>query len=168
MRVGAVVAWAVAAVVAGAVAWWGVTLVGGQARQDRAGVLSPAQVTQALAQERAAAAATATSGATASSTPTPTPTTPTPTASPSGTGPTGSDDPGEVVRTVRVAGGQVGAACRDASIGLLFATPEDGWLVEVKSSGPEHVEVEFRREGEESESRLVCVAGVPELAAGED
>lgn len=153
-RAGAVVAWALAALVAGVVAWWGVSLVGGQARRDGADVLSAAQVADALAQARATAGPTAT----VEPTPTPTPT-PTPAVTATPTTPAGTSD--EVARTAVVAGGQVGAACRGGTVVLLFATPDDGWSVDVRNAGPEHVEVKFRRGEQETEVRTVCVGGVP-------
>lgn len=155
-RAGAVVAWALAALVAGVVAWWGVTLVGGQARRDGADVLSAAQVADALGQARATASPTAGVGPT----PTPTPTvTSTPSVSATPAPPAGASD--EVARTAVVAGGQVGAACRGGAVVLLFATPDDGWSVDVRSAGPEHVEVKFRRGEQETEVRTECVGGVP-------
>jgi len=153
-RVFTALAWALAAVVAGTLAWWAVTLVGSAAGRSRDGVLSASEVAEALAAERAAASATplgtpSTPGATPAQTPDPT---------------TSTAGPGaaEVSRTWDVVGGQVAATCAGPTISLLYATPIDGWTVEVKDSGGEHVEVEFRRGEAETKVRATCLAGVPE------
>ena len=49
---------------------------------------------------------------------------------------------------------------------LLYATPQDGWRVEVDDDGPEKVEVHFeqRSGGEgESEHSARCVGGSPRV-----
>ena len=139
-RGGALVAWALATLLTGVVVWWGVTLVGGQAGSGGTEVLSSAQVARALAAERASVA-TRTPSPTSTSTPTPT--------------------SGEVARTVTVLGGRMGAVCRGDVVSLLYATPDDGWRVEVGSAGPEHLEVSFERREQETEVHTRCVAGVP-------
>jgi uncharacterized membrane protein YgcG len=195
-------AWLLATVVAGAVAWGAVSLIGG-ARGPGGDVLSQAQVTAALAEQRAAQpgdpaggpdapataapeatplpAATASQPATstlpasppATSTPPPA-AAPVPVpepAAPPATGEAGT--PGEVARTWDVAGGQVGALCTGAAIRLLYATPLDGWTVEVHDTGPERLEVRFDRSEGRSRVRAQCVGGTPQLdaqsgASGED
>lgn len=69
----------------------------------------------------------------------------------------------EVVRTWTVPGGGVGAACRDTTITLLFATPDDGWTVEVKDAGPENLEIEFRHGEDETTTLAACQGGIPTL-----
>ena len=59
----------------------------------------------------------------------------------------------EVVRTWRVNGGTVGADCRGSVIRLLYATPADGWTLEIKDTGPDRVEVEFNRREHETKVR---------------
>lgn len=167
-RVLTVLAWAIAAVVAGTLAWWAVTLVGAAAGRSRDGVLSAPEVAEALAAEQAAASATPSGSI---STPDATPgTTPGPTASTPGPGTASPTDPAaaEVSRTWDVIGGQVAATCAGPTISLLYATPTDGWRVEVKDSGGEHVEVEFRRGEAETKVRATCVDGVPEAVTESD
>lgn len=65
-------------------------------------------------------------------------------------------DSGTVVAT----GGQVTAACTSATtITLLGAVPVTGWNLEVESSGPEKVRVDFELGEQESEIEIVCVNG---------
>lgn len=140
--------------------WRAVTLIGQGADPT---VLSQAEVQAALATERAAAPADPsptpgtepTTGPTVE--PTATPGTTTPPTTPSATSP--------VVRAWTVTGGQVGVSCEGATIALLYATPADGWSVDVKRSGPQEVEVELERGDDDSSVRAVCVAGVPEQQA---
>ena len=161
----AVVAWALAAAAAGVIAWSAVAVVGSQAGASPTGVLSSTQVT-ALLSERAAQG-------TVSSSPSPSPPAPpapSPSASPSPTGDGGNAPPSapEVVRNWTVTGGRVGTECVGDRIRLLFATPDGGWAVEVKSAGPEHVEVEFNRGELEVEAHITCAAGVPTLTSHDE
>ena len=73
-----------------------------------------------------------------------------------------------MVRTWTVTGGRVGATCTGQRIALLFATPNEGWTVEVTDPGPERVEVEFRRGESETGVRAVCTDGVPTLLESRD
>ncbi len=69
-----------------------------------------------------------------------------------------------VDRTAHVSGGQLGVSCTGARIALRYAQPDDGWSVEVGSSGPEEVEVTFRRTGgaqDETHSTAHCQSGTP-------
>lgn len=176
-------AWLLAAGAAGTIVWRAVAVL--DVDGDRVGVLSAEQVTAELAAASAAATATATGPAT-SGTPTPSPTssatsspTDTPTSSPTAPG-TASPTPdataappitpptADVVRVWDVAGGVVSASCTGQAITLLYATPADGWTVEVGSTGPEHVEVELRSGETETKVRAVCVAGVPEHEVRQD
>lgn len=144
-------AWALAAALAGTLAWWAVTFVASGNQGEGDGVLSADQVGAALAQERAAAAA---------ATPLPDGTPTTPVAGTASSGPASGE---RVVRTWDVAGGELGVACADTSITLLYATPRDGWSVEVNGTGPEEVEVSFRRGEAKTEVHSWCDAGRPEL-----
>ena len=59
------------------------------------------------------------------------------------------------------------ASCTGAAISLLYATPVDGWTVEVGATGPDHLEVELRQSGTETKVTAACVAGVPQQTATE-
>ena len=189
-----VLAWAAAAVLAGSVVWWAVAAIGSEqgttptvytqaqvarlADQPRApgatptssGTTSPAvgpSGTPTLVQDPTAAP---TSEPTASSAPTPAPIRPTtapPVAVPPppvAPAPAPAPAPAAVARTWNVSGGQVAAQCTGSQIVLLSATPQNGWSLEVKHSGPEELEVKFRQGEEETSVHAVCVAGVPEVA----
>lgn len=173
-----VLAWTLAAVLAGGVAWWGVAAIGDDAGATQGGVLSESDVRAELAAQRAAATA-GPAGPTPTSVPqTPEPTqtpTPEPTASASPEPSATTSDPPvtppadqEVVRTWDVAGGQVAAGCRGSTISLLYATPLDGWAVEIKDTGPEQVEVELDRDESELTVRAVCTDGVPTMRTESD
>lgn len=155
-----VLAWVVATVLAAGVAWWGVSVVGRGPSASETSVLSRADVAAELAKERAAAATP-----TATRTPTPTPS-PTPSVT---TDPTPPPPPSaEVARTWDVAGGQVSASCRGTAIGLLGATPLDGWSMEVKHDGPEEIEVEFSRGETETGVKARCADGTPQMSREDD
>ncbi len=183
-----VVAWLLAAVLAGTVAWWAVTAVGRERGAQSAGLVSQAQVEAELAQ-RAGGEPTATPGSTG--TPAPTPpadpappasgaTAPDPTAAPPAepapAAPAPAEPPAtapapagpvEVARTWDVSGGQVAAVCTGSTIALLYATPAGGWGVEVEHAGPAEVEVEFRSGDDETRLRAECIGGTPELTRDE-
>ena len=187
-RVGvvAVLAWTLAVVAGGAIAWQALAAVdsGG-----RTGVLSQHEVTAALDAALATASPAPTTPAPttrapthaplAALTPAPDPPTPTPSSvpTPSAThppaattrpAPAGTVPPASVpaasavARTWTVPGGIVAVACTGADITLLYATPSDGWTVEVGSTGPQHVEVQLQRDGAETKVSATCVAGTPE------
>lgn len=176
-----VLTWALAAALAGTVVWWAVAVIGGAHGAARDGVLTQSQVAALAALSTPSSVGSTPSGPTSpapaqSSTPTDAATAAPPTAAPPTvppkTVPPATQEPtaAEVARTWDVPGGQVGASCRGAQIGLLYATPQDGWTVEVKHAGPAEVEVEFRRAEAETKVRAVCVSGVPEMgtAAGDE
>lgn len=167
-----VLTWVLAVVVGGAVAWRAMGVVDSG---ERAGVLSRSEVAAELADARATASSTpsATPGTSPTGTPaaTPSPTaTPTdsqtpretPTPEPSRTARPTEPATSEVARTWTVPGGVVAVLCRGATISLLYATPSDGWTVEVGSAGPEHVEVELRRDDAETKLKAECVGGTPQ------
>ncbi len=154
-RLWGVLGWALAAVLAGAVAWWAVAIAGGRSEGGE-GVLTRAQVTAELAAQTAPTDATSPASPTS---PGPT-TTATPSASP---------PPREVVRTWAITGGTVGAACQGRTIALVFATPAEGWTVEAIDPGPDQVEVDFRRGESETGLRAWCSEdGVPVVEARPD
>ena len=187
-----VLAWAAAAVLAGSVVWWAVAAIGSEqgttptvytqaqvarlADQPRppgatptsSATTSPAASpsgTPTLAQDPTAAP---TSEPTASSSPTPTPAPVRPTtAPPVAVPPPPAPAPAAVARTWNVTGGQVSAECTGTQIVLLSATPQNGWSLEVKHSGPQEIEVKFRQGEDETSVHAVCAAGVPEMATEE-
>lgn len=84
---------------------------------------------------------------------TPTPSTPTPSAA------TPQD------RTAIVPGGQISVRCIGANLTLRAAQPDNGWQAEVDRSGPDKIEVSFRRgtddTGSETRVTAVCTGGTP-------
>ncbi len=168
----AVLSWVVAVVVTGSIAGRAVAVL--DASSARSGLLSQAEVAGALATARAAASATAAPASTAA------PSDPGPTTGPAeGRSPTApppvpaSGHPtvrpttappatAQVVRTWTVAGGTVATSCRGATISLLYATPLDGWTVDIGSAGPDQVTVELKMPGQEMKVTAVCVGGVPQ------
>lgn len=169
----AALSWALAVVVTGAVAERAVAVL--DASSTRPGVLSQAEVADALATARAGASPTGTATPTATPTrsapagPTGAPSTapattsppvapPThPAARPTTTGPTP-----EVARTWTVVGGTVEASCQGTVIGLVYATPQDGWTVDVRSAGPDQIKVELKMAEQETTVTATCVGGVPQ------
>jgi hypothetical protein len=155
-----VLAWALATVLAGGVAWWAVGTVGRGSGSIDSSVLSSAQVASALAARQALVTPTPTGSPTPTTSPTTSPTVePTPTAEPTASTP----PPTEIARTWTVTGGVVSVSCLGDQITLLGATPSDGWGVERKSQGPGELEIEFDLH-EEAETTVTarCVAGTPE------
>ncbi|WP_454778523.1 hypothetical protein [Georgenia muralis] len=148
-----VLAWVLAVALIGVVAWWAVAAVVDPG-EGRASVLSPVEVESARAAQEAAAPDP-------TGTPTPSPT-PEPTADPT-EAPTG-----EVARTWDVAGGQVGVVCRGAALDLLYATPVEGWTVELGDADDDDLEVEFRSGESETKLHAVCVDGVPTASVEDD
>lgn len=87
----------------------------------------------------------------------------------------GSTTPGPTTprdRSANVTGGQVSVRCTGATILLRVAQPENGWRVDVDSSGPQEVDLSFARGLEDSENgdgdalqksevRVVCSEGSP-------
>jgi hypothetical protein len=172
-----VLAWVLAAVLATVVASWAVVTIGGE-RRPGGGVLTQAEVAAALA-DQTPSSGTAAPGAKPETSP-PADPAPEPTAAagsetaapvpaaqvPAGPAPAPTAGPSPasnvVARTWDVLGGAVGAQCRGGAVELLYATPLDGWTVEVKHAGPDRVEVELRRGEAETKVRAGCVDGVPQ------
>ncbi|MGV8978857.1 MAG: hypothetical protein ACOH17_12505 [Cellulomonas sp.] len=168
-----VASWALAVLVAGTVTSWAVTVIGGEQGPSWDRVLAASQVTAELAAQRAMA-----TSAPPTATPTPAPTTaptaapvpvvpgpapvPVPSAAPSAV-PSALPPPAaaEVARTWDVTGGRVGASCRGAVLTLLYATPADGWTMEVKHASSDELEVAFRQSESETAVHATCVSGVP-------
>jgi len=145
---------------------------------SRTGLLSPSDVDRALV----AARATVPVPTSPAPLPAPTATTPGPAPSPQPsegagtTGPTAHPTatahpaqtavpparPVQVARTWTVNGGTVAAVCTGAVISLLYATPQDGWTVDLGATGPDHLSVELKSSDRETKVTAVCVAGVPQ------
>ncbi|WP_372593442.1 hypothetical protein [Actinotalea sp.] len=165
----AALAWLGAATIAGTVAWNAVAVLSHDSA--RTGLLSESEVAAALADARA----TTTPGTSATDSPAPTAratgspepiTGPTPTGAPSAApstdpGPVPAGSPTAVAATWQLTGGTVSVECTATRISLLFATPDDGWTVEVGSRGPEKVEVELHRSEDETKITAECSDGTP-------
>ena len=78
---------------------------------------------------------------------------------------------GQVDRATEVVGGHVGVRCVGGRIALRFAQPENGWSVEVGSSGPVEVQVTFKRTGApggQTQSTAGCERGTPAFSQESD
>ena len=47
-------------------------------------------------------------------------------------------------------------------ISLVYASPQDGWRVEIENRGPGRVDVELQREGQGTKLNAICVNGIPQ------
>ena len=185
-RVVAVLVWAVAAVMAGSVTSWAVTVIGGESSGAASTVLSEAEVRAALATQTALPAPAVSPRATVTPTTTATPTAADPTTLPSAaptqastattppaapTQPMAPAQPAQpaptVVRTWDVTGGRISASCTGAGFSLLYATPTDGWSIRVKPEGSTGADVVFTSGEKESKTYLTCVAGVPTTSSSD-
>ena len=99
---------------------------------------------------------TSTSSATSATTPT------TPRSTGSATTVTATLSAIPVVKTWTVAGGTVSVSCQAAAISLVYASPQDGWRVEIEKQGPATVEVDLAREGQGTKLNAICVNGIPQ------
>ena len=169
-RVVVVLAWALAMLVAGAVTSWAVTVISGEQGPARDRVLAASQVTAELAAQRAVSGAAPTVPSPAAvptsepSTSAPLPAAPSTAPEPGAPAaplPAPTAAPAEVARTWDVEGGQVGASCQGPVLHLLYATPVDGWSVEVKHAGSDELEVAFRQDPAETTVHAACVDGIP-------
>jgi hypothetical protein len=179
-----VLAWALAVLVTSAVTSWAVTVISGEQGPARDRVLAASQVTAELTAQRAVPTAAATTAPPVPSVaPTPEPSSastaplPTPSAAASeipsqvpSQVPSEIPSPAaaEVARTWDVEGGRVGASCRGTVLTLLYATPADGWTMEVKHATSDELEVAFRQGEAETTVHATCVVGVPETEADTD
>jgi hypothetical protein len=71
---------------------------------------------------------------------------------------------------VSVDGGRFAVTCEGRRVSLRYATPQEGWKVEVSDEGPEKVEVHFeQRSGGEGESEYTarCEGGSPRVQGDE-
>jgi hypothetical protein len=151
---------------------------------SRTGLLSPSEVDRALVAAQTSALMTPTPTSTSTPTPTTTSPSPVPAATPVPSDGAGTSSPtthptttasapppqsttasagaSRVARTWAVNGGTVAAACTGAAITLLYATPQDGWTVDIGATGPDHLSVELKGPDRETQVKAVCVAGVPQ------
>ena len=154
------VAWAVAAVVATAVAWQGVALVGDEVTASRPAPLSTGEIAAAPTTSTTAAPGTTTTTTTPPAVPgteptgvsTP-PTTSTPSAGQVGAPPaTSSPAASSEVRTYALVGGDASLQFAPSGVTVLFATPKAGFTVEVSGSHGNGVRVRF--DGDEHRSEV--------------
>lgn len=68
----------------------------------------------------------------------------------------------QVVRVWTVTGGVVSAACTGDAISLVYATPQDGWRIEIESRGPQKIQVELSRNDQGTKLVATCVGGIPQ------
>ena len=66
-----------------------------------------------------------------------------------------------MAKTWSVNGGAVSVSCSDQTISLLYASPQDGWRVEIEKRGPDKVEVDLESAGAGTRVSATCVNGAP-------
>ena len=105
----------------------------------------------------------------AASTPTSAPTTATrttPRSNASATTASSTPSSPPVVNTWTVTGGTVSVSCQAQAISLVYASPQDGWRVEIEKRGPDRVEVDFQRVGQGTKLTAICVNGIAQETVG--
>ena len=137
-----VAGWVVAVVAAGWLSWTAIDAAGRQV----VGPVVPA-------------------GPASSATPSPA-VSPSPTESPS-TSATSATSAETSQRTVSTRGGTLAASCPAGAASVLYATPADGWRVEVEQEGVE-AHVDFRRGEDRVRVRLDCAASQLTTSVEED
>jgi hypothetical protein len=65
-----------------------------------------------------------------------------------------------VVTTWTVTGGTVSVSCQAQVISLVYASPQDGWRVEIERRGPDSVDVDLQRQGQGTKLNAICVNGI--------
>jgi hypothetical protein len=65
-----------------------------------------------------------------------------------------------VVTTWTVTGGTVSVSCQAQAISLVYASPQDGWRVEIEKRGPDSVDVDLQRQGQGTKLNAICVNGI--------
>ena len=53
-------------------------------------------------------------------------------------------------------------SCQAQAISLVYASPQDGWRVEIEKRGPDRVEVDFLSVGQGTKLKATCVNGIPQ------
>ena len=179
-----VLLWAGATVITGGLAWSAVQVAGAQTSPDAVRPLSadevsalPGAVTPPAVPDRAVAStlpgldtsADTLAAPTVASPAPPTSATPSSTSTATTTVPAGSaattTSPASTTGIYHLVRGSVGVAANGNSIEFLWATPNSGFQVEVKSVGPEQVEVEFEGSNHKSDIKVTVNGGVlrPEI-----
>ena len=157
--------WAAAALIAGVVAWSAVARLGHEGGTADPTLLTQSEVLRELAQQPGTPESPATVGTPPpSQTPSQSRSTPQPSAN--GTPKASSKHvqppvPTRESRSWPLEGGEVGASCRGHLIELVYASPHDGWTMQVVQSGSSRVEVRFFRGASTSTLVAVCVGGYP-------
>lgn len=137
----AVLAWVAVVAVASGVTWWVINAAG---QQVLTGGDLPAEVQSG--------AATPSTAPTPTRVPQPTPRSTAPAPVPS------------QQRTWEGSAGAVTVRCEGARASLQWASPDDGYRVEVGSRGPEEVEVTFKGGAREVRVKGTCLGGSPRFA----
>jgi len=53
-------------------------------------------------------------------------------------------------------------SCQAQAISLVYASPQDGWRVEIEKRGPDRVEVDFQSVSQGTKLKATCVNGIPQ------
>jgi cytoskeletal protein RodZ len=123
--------------------------------------VAPAPASSATSKPVATTAAGRAEGTAGTTTTLPAPVTTTTVAAPPVTRPAPAAAPGPVSTTFGSAGGIATVTCERQRIRLDSARPNDGYQLDVRSGGPEQVEVRFRGDGDESRIVARCQDGMP-------
>lgn len=159
------VAWVAAAVIAVAVASWGVALVGRSVTEERPAALASAEVEERLAEVASTAPGSSTSTTLppteetattevgsdgtvpATSAPGPAPTTTVP---PATTAPPPTAAPAGEIRTYTLVGGTASLRFTPSGVTVVFANPAQGFDVEIEPEHGNGVKIEFENDAHES------------------
>lgn len=159
------VAWVAAAVIAVAVASWGVALVGRSVTEERPAALASAEVEERLAEVASTAPGSSTSTTLppteetattevgsdgtvpATSAPGPAPTTTVP---PATTAPPPTAAPAGETRTYTLVGGTASLRFTPSGVTVVFANPAQGFDVEIEPEHGNGVKIEFENDAHES------------------
>jgi len=157
------VAWVAAAVIAVAVASWGVALVGRSVTEERPAALASAEVEERLAEVASTAPGSSTSTTLPSTDETITtevgsdgtvPTTsapaPTTTVPPATTAPPPTAAPAGETRTYTLVGGTASLRFTPSGVRVVFANPAQGFDVEIEPEHGNGVKIEFENDAHES------------------
>ncbi|MCO8126126.1 hypothetical protein NHL50_02775 [Acidimicrobiia bacterium EGI L10123] len=160
------VAWVAAAVIAVAVASWGVALVGRSVTEERPAALASAEVEERLAEVASTAPGSSTSttlpsteetattevgsdaAVPATSAPGPAPTTTT--VPPATTAPPPTAAPAGETRTYTLVGGTASLRFTPSGVTVVFANPAQGFDVEIEPEHGNGVKIEFENDAHES------------------
>lgn len=143
--------WVAAATLGGLATWWAVGAIGPASSQDGDVVLTQAQVRSGLGTATAAPSARPGTGGS------PAPSDHGRDADGGGT----ASAAAPVTRSWDVPGGRVTATCTGPDIRLEYASPQEGWVVEIEEAGPRELDVDLERSGTSVTVVAVCVDGAP-------